>query len=405
VRIDPPERHTKVLFWSPGYRHLPILTGLARQPYLRDDGSLMTTAGYDGSTKMFGVFDPKEFSVPERPTRTDAEAAFALLGNLLGEFRLGRSSDFAAAMSALLTAAIRPSLDHAPMFHARAHMVGSGKSCLCELFSAFSTPQRPVATAFPADEEECTKLLLATLLPGPAVIQFDNLTRDLVPHKSLCMALTSEYMSGRILGISKTATVNTRALFLSSGNNVGPVQDMTRRCITINLDPGVEMPAARTFERPNLIQDVLDDRSAYVSAALTIVRAFVVAGMPHTACRSMAGYDDWSSLCRQPLLWLGMADPTESVFDAMLEDPDRETLDRLLRAWEATFGNRAAMVRDALGTNSTFVENIAELREVILDIAGERGEVNRRKFGWWMKRHAGQIVDGRRFVRARVVRR
>ena len=40
-----------------------------------------------------------------------------------------------------------------------------------------------------------------------------------------------------------------------------------------------------------------------------------------------------------------------------------------------------------------------ELREVLRDIADERGEINRRKLGWWIKRHAGRIVDGRRFIR------
>ena len=35
------------------------------------------------------------------------------------------------------------------------------------------------------------------------------------------------------------------------------------------------------------------------------------------------------------------------------------------------------------------------------DIADERGEINRRKLGRWIKRHEGQIVDGRRIVRAR----
>ena len=34
------------------------------------------------------------------------------------------------------------------------------------------------------------------------------------------------------------------------------------------------------------------------------------------------------------------------------------------------------------------------------DIADERGEINRRKRGWWIRRHAGRIVDGQRFVRA-----
>ena len=399
LRTDPPARHATVLFDSTSYNHLPVLSGLARQPYLRPDGSLMTAAGYDPSSGMFGVFDAREFSIPDNPSLVDAKAALALLQDLLTEFSFPRDADLAAALSAMLTAAVRPSLAHAPMFHARAHMVGSGKSYLCELITAFATPQRGTPTTFPADDEECRKLLLAELLRAPAVIEFDNLTSDLVAHKSLCTALTSEHMSGRILGVSKTATVSTRALFLSSGNNVGPVQDMTRRCISIHLDPGCEVPAARSFTRPELVRDVLLERGRYVAAALTIVRAWIVAGRPKADCKSMAGYGDWSDLCRQPLLWLGLADATESVFEAMAEDPDRETLDRLLTGWQSAFGRTAAMVRDAIRA-SAFGDEHAELREVLHDIADERGEINRRRLGWWIRRHAGRIVDGRRFVRA-----
>ena len=399
-RIDPPARHATVLFDSTSYPHLPVLNGLTRQPYLRPDASLMTAAGYDTATGMFGVFNAKDFSVPEKPTRAQAEAALAELRALLSEFRFAGDSDLAAALAAILTAAVRPSLPHAPMFHVRAHMVGSGKSYLCELITAFATPQRGTPTTFPGDDEECRKLLLAELLRAPAVIEFDNLTGDLVAHKSLCTALTSEHMSGRILGVSKTATVSTRALFLSSGNNVGPVQDMTRRCIAIDLDPGVEVPAARRFTRPDLVRDVLRERGRHVSAALTVVRAWVVAGRPMTECTPLAGFGDWSNLCRQPLLWLGLADPTAAVFDAMAEDPDRETLDRLLTAWQATFGNTPAMVRDAVKRSTAFGGEHAELREVLQDIADERGEINRRRLGRWIRRHAGRIVDGRRFMRA-----
>jgi hypothetical protein len=399
VRIDPPARHAAVLFDSTSYQHLPVLNGLARQPYLRPDGSLMTDAGYDRSTRMFGVFDTREFSIPEHPTRKDAEKALTSLSGLLTEFHFGCDADRAAALSAILTAVVRPCLPHAPMFHARAHMVGSGKSYLCGLITAFATPQRGTPTTFPADDEECRKLLLAEFLRAPAVIEFDNLTGDLLAHKSLCTALTSEHMSGRILGISKTATVSTRALFLSSGNNVGPVRDMTRRCITIRLDPACEVPAARVFKRPDLINDVLRERGLYVSAALTIIRAWFVAGSPRSDCKSMAGYGEWTDWCCQPLLWLGLADPTESVFEAMAEDPDRETLDRLLTGWQAAFGGTAAMVRDAIRV-SAFGDEHAELREVLNDIAEQRGEINRRKLGWWIKRHAGRIVNDRRFVRA-----
>ncbi len=278
--------------------------------------------------------------------------------------------------------------------------MGSGKSFLCELITAFATPQRGSPTAFPADDEECRKLLLAELLRSPAVIEFDNLTGDLVAHKSLCTALTSEYMTGRILGVSKTATVGTRSLFLSSGNNVGPVQDMTRRCIPIRLSPQCEIPAARTFNRPNLIREVLQDRGRYVSAALTIIRAWIVAGRPKALCKALAGYSDWSDFCRQPLLWLGCADPTSSVFEAMAEDPDRETLVRLLDAWFEIFGSSPTMVRQAATSMYDCNDASFELKEVLLDIAGERSDINRRRLGWWIRRHAGRIVEGKRFVRA-----
>ncbi|MGK5089986.1 hypothetical protein WDW86_20740 [Bdellovibrionota bacterium FG-2] len=138
----------------------------------------------------------------------------AELKDLLTEFSFASNADYAAALNAILTASIRPSLPVAPMFHVKAHMLGSGKSFLCELITAFATPKRGAPTAFPGDDEECRKLLLAELLRSPAVIEFDNLTGDLVAHKSLCTALTSEHMSGRILGISKTATVGTRTALL-----------------------------------------------------------------------------------------------------------------------------------------------------------------------------------------------
>jgi hypothetical protein len=361
----------------------------------------MTAAGYDPGTGMFGVFDEREFFIPENPTCVEAAHALAVLQDLLTEFVFTTQTDRSAALAAMLTAAIRPSLPLAPMFHVQAHVIGSGKSYLCDLITAFGTQQCATPTTFPADDEECRKLLLAELMRAPAVIQFDNLTGDLVAHKSLCMVLTSEFMAGRILGVSKTTSVSTRALFLSSGNNVGPVQDMTRRCITIRLDPGVEIPSARTFTRPDLVRDVRCKRGRYVSAALTIVRAWIVADRPKATFKSLASYGEWSDLCRQPLLWLGCADPTASVFEAMADDPDRETLVRLLAAWHSVFGKTPTMVRDAVKQANRLPDEQAELREVLHDIAEEKGEVNRRKLGKWISRQAGRIIGGLRFVRTK----
>jgi len=84
----------------------------------------------------------------------------------------------------------------------------------------------------------------------------------------------------------------------------------------------------------------------------------------------------------------------------MSEDPDRETLGRLLVAWQSVFGKMPAMIREAVRQSQLSCEEHVELREVLNDIASERGEINRRKLGWWIRRHAGRIVDGRRFIKA-----
>ena len=41
-----------------------------------------------------------------------------------------------------------------------------------------------------------------------------------------------------------------------------------------------------------------------------------------------------------------------------------------------------------------------QLREVLREVADERGEINRRRLGKWIARHQGRIVDGLRFERA-----
>lgn len=401
VAIDPPERHAGILDNCEVYKHMPVLNGIARQPYLRPDGSLMTNAGYDEVTGMFGVFNEATFSIPASPSRAEAAAALAELSELLEEFEFAADHDQAAALAAMLTAVIRPSLAQAPMFHIKAPQVASGKSYLSSLITAFATPMRPSALSFPNDDEECRKLLLSALLTASPVLCFDNLTSDLFPHKSLCSALTEEFITGRILGISKTATVGTRALFLSSGNNVDPVKDMARRCVTIRLDPACETPATRDF-KGNPLATVRGDRARYVSLALTIIRAWITAERPTTVCKSLGSFEGWTEWVRQPLLWLDLADPATSVFDGMATDPDRETLGRLLQAIYKIRGNRPTMIREIIQAAQEFGKGSVhtDLREVIMEIADERGVINRGRLGWWITRHAGKIVDGLKFEKA-----
>lgn len=397
-KIDPPPRIVSALHDSIEYEHMPILNGIAHQPYLGSALTIVQSSGYDADTGVFGSFDSKKFPLIEKPTIGDASDALALIIELLSEFSFADEVDKAAAVSAILTATIRPSLNLAPMYHVRAPQISSGKSFLCQIIGAFASARRGAPTSFPHDDEECRKLLLSELLRSPAVIEFDNLTSDLMAHNSLCTALTSEFLTERILGVSKSATVSTRTLFLSSGNNVSPVKDMMRRCITINLDPACESPTTRIYKKPNILTNLISEREKYVSASLTIVQAWLQSQRPKTDCKALSSFSEWSDLCRQPLLWLGLPDPATSLFQAMVDDPERDTLGKVLHAWHNIFQSTPKMIRDVI--RDVELHDNDELREIFYDIASERHEINRRILGHWIKRNSNRIVNGFRFIPA-----
>lgn len=66
------------------------------------------------------------------------------------------------------------------------------------------------------DPDEIEKRLLSVLLAGDPVINLDNLEQPL-GGSGLCKTLTAETITGRILGLSKNATVPTVTTWLATG--------------------------------------------------------------------------------------------------------------------------------------------------------------------------------------------
>lgn len=401
VRCDPPPRHTSILYDTKDYRYLPPLAGVVRQPYFRElDGELVMQAGYDQTSQIFGVFDPRQFPIPE-PTLEAARSALDLLEDLLAEFHFVAPTDKAAALSAIITAVVRPTLPYAPGFHARAPVFGSGKTYLCELIGAFGGPGGNAKVSYPTTSEEATKVILSLLLTSPAVIEFDDMDTDWIPHGTIKRMLTADKITDRILGVSKTATVSTRTLFLGSGNNVGPVRDLLRRVVTIHIDPRCATPATMEY-RGIPVERVRKDRGRYVAAVLTIIMAWRKAGAPRAEIENIVTFGGaWSEYCRYPLMWLGHPDPATALLDQVKHDPDSDALKGLLKAWWNAFDSQPTTVRKAVErTNQSHDPNHrgAELLDAIREFpVDERGEVNRSKLGWVLKKNANRIVDGMEF--------
>jgi hypothetical protein len=395
VRCDPPARHVTVLFDAQHFRYLPPLAGLARQPYFREsDGELIKEPGYDKTALRFGVFDTRQFVLPD-PTHEAAQKALALLEELLAEFHFVAATDKAAALAAIITAVVRPTLPYAPGFHVRAPVFGSGKTYLCELIGAFAGPGGNAKVSYPTTSEEATKVILSLLLTSPACVEFDDMDTDWIPHGTIKRMLTAETITDRILGVSKTATVGTRTLFLGSGNNVGPIRDLLRRVLTIHIDPRCATPATMSYKGFPL-DKVRKSRGEYVSAVLTIIQAWRKAGSPRSAADNIVTFDGaWSDYCRFPLMWLGHPDPATALLEQVRHDPDGDALGGLMTEWYAIFGSTPTTLRKAVDTAIDGRSNLLDaMREFPVE---ERGEINRSKLGWILKKNVNRIIGALEF--------
>ncbi len=398
VRCDPPTRHAAILYNAQSFRYLPPLSGVARQPYFREsDGALITQPGYDRETQRFGVFDARQFVIGD-PTPDAARAALALLEELLTEFHFVDPTDKAAALAAMFTAVVRPTLPHAPGFHVRAPVMGSGKTYLCELIGACAGPGGNAKVSYPTSPEEATKVILSLLLTSPAVVEFDDMDTDWVPHGTIKRMLTAEHITDRILGVSKTATVSTRTLFLGSGNNVGPTRDLLRRVLTIHIDPRCATPATMSYAG-SPVEKVRRSRGQFVSAVLTIIQAWRAAGSPRPKADSIVTFDGpWSDYCRYPLMWLDHPDPATALLAQVRRDPEGDALGGLMTEWHAVFGSTPTTVRKAVKAATSGQSNLFDaMREFPVE---ERGEINQSKLGWLLKKNANRIVGGFEFQQA-----
>jgi putative DNA primase/helicase len=176
----------------------------------------------------------------------------------------------------------------------------------------------------------------------------------------------------------------------STGNNVTVAGDMLRRVVPVRLDPRCERPELRTFEFDPL-RAVLENRGRYLSACLTIPLAYRAAGMPDKR-PPLASFERWSDLVRSALYWLTRQDCCDGMEMLRREDPGLEAASALLRAWHDALGEDALAAKEVLEESAK--EGREPLRDAIQAVAGRRGEVDIKRFGYWLRAWKSRIVGG-----------
>jgi hypothetical protein len=136
-----------------------------------------------------------------------------------------------------------------------------------------------------------------------------------------------------------------------------------------------------------------------VAAVLTIIQAWRDAGSPRAEVDSIVTFGGaWSDYCRYPLIWLGHPDPATALLDQVRHDPDGDALGGLMNEWHAVFGSTPTTVRKAVEAATFEQPNLLDaIREFPVE---ERGEINRSKLGWLLKKNANRIVGDSEFQQA-----
>ena len=360
------------------------LRALITSPFIHRDGSIHNKIGYDAPTKLYMTGRLNLPVIPERPTRDDALAALAIIRDeLLSEFRFVDPQDEAATLAMLFSAVTRPAIAHQPLFFISAPQKGAGKSYLTEILSELQLGRPAVAMSYPRSNDELDKQIHTAMLIDRRIIFLDNVARTLesVP---LSQALTQSEIAVRILGKSRDVVRETGATtFVANGVNLEVSDDLERRTIAIYLDTRMEHAQLRSFVR-SPVDLIRNDRGRYLAALMTIVRARIQSGFQHEL--KLAGFDEWNSMVRGTILWLGMPDPWRLLSSQSPEQ--EETADRLA----VLFDNQPLVPwTPAHWTVPGFIGE--SVRTAFGDMC-ERDLLNLRRFGRWCGKNENRIVDG-----------
>lgn len=186
-----------------------------------------------------------------------------------------------------------------------------------------------------------------------------------------------------------------RTLWMASGNNLSVKGDLVRRVVPIQLRPLVERPEERDgFKHPNLIEHVARNRAKYIGAALTILRAYIVAGRPEQGLRAMGSYESWSGLVRSAIVWVGLDDPTLGVA-TLREGADTKLLQvaGIMHAWKGWYGGTLKTLSEV--SREVTRDKTPSLYLAITDACRRTdGTPDVNKLGYLLRKYKGRIIDG-----------
>jgi hypothetical protein len=409
--IPPLDVVRDILALSPPQWKFPPLEALIESPFLRSDGTICDSPGYDASTCLFYAPAPglRLPEIPEMPTRDHVDVSLDLLDSAIGDFPFANDASRANAIASILTPVVRPAIDSpTPLALYDAPQAGTGKTLLAEVVAIISTGRAAETFSAPNDPEEWRKKITTALSTGTTMVVIDNVVRRL-DSDALCMALTATTISDRQFRTFDRIVLPVKCAWIATGNNIQLGGDMPRRCYWIRLDAKESQPFRRTgFQHADLRGWVRDHRGELIVALLTIARYWYLQGRPEPkAVRPLGSFEAWCKVVGGMLEAAGVEGFLANA-DAMFEQADSEAVqwESFLLTLAELFDGEPFRVTDVVQRLEAraLLGGSAEskgLREALPDFLAEAGD---RTGGFFQRRLARCFAAraGRRFGESQV---
>ena len=265
---------------------------------------------------------------------------------------------------------------------------------MAELISQIITGNASEARAIPNSEDEIRKSITSELIRGPRLILFDNADQEAekIHSPTLAAVLTSTIWTDRILSQSKMTSVENRALWMLTGNNVSLTSELHRRSVQIKLEPNTSKPwerQSKDFKHANIKSWVSSHRSDIMAALISVCYSWIQSGAKPST-KTIGSFEAWSSTVGGVLEHVGLNNFLDNQ-NENYSDVDSELTDwqDFTKAWWSKFKNIPQRV-------STLYQ-ICEGYELLSSTLGPGSDKSRQtKLGIELKNKVGRIFGNHR---------
>lgn len=279
------------------------LDRISRVPFVRPDGTICQTPGYDETTATFLVLDESisGIQVPDEPSAEEVQWAVKLLTEeWLGDLFdiMPEPEDRANCLGLVLTTLVRGLVPLAPLAVVDGLQMGVGKNLLADLVSIFATGAPASPLLYNREDEENRKVITAEFRAGRELLVFDE--AHVIEGRAMAKSITGITYTDRILGVSSMIEFPNRVTWMALGNNVSVNGDLARRVYRIRLAPKVANPQDRdvsNYRHPDIKRWTRENRNDLIAAALTLIRSWFAGERAESAAgRRFGSFEAWGGM-------------------------------------------------------------------------------------------------------------